>query len=110
MKQNRIRITENELKQIVAESVKKVLNEGNDIENNTNTDKDDFRAIFSIRAYARKILSIVDGLDDALRNGRLEDYETVRGFIPQVIRNLRFVADNIEDHALMLKRNNNFKV
>ena len=75
-----------------------------------NGDKDDYKLIFSIRAWARKINTIVSGVESALQNGRLEDYETVRAFIPQVVKQLRFVASNIEEDAIALKDNNNFEI
>lgn len=110
MKQ-RIRLTESDLHRMIKESVREVLNEEESfLDNVGNREKDDYKLIFSIRAWVRKIHTIVSGLEDALQNGRLEDYETVRGFIPQVIKNLRFVASNIEDDANALKENNYFEI
>ena len=106
----KIRLKETELKKMISESVRRVLNEDNSLDINGNKDKDDYKLIFSIRAWARKIDSIASGVESALQNGRLEDYETVRAFIPQVVKKLRFVASNIEEDALALKENNNFKI
>lgn len=109
MKQT-IRLNESDLHRMIKESVRQVLNEDEDFGYNGNKDKDDYKLIFSIRAWVRKIHTIVSGLENALQNGRLEDYETVRGFIPQVVEKLRFVASNIEDDAIALKDNNNFEI
>lgn len=70
--------------------------------------KDDYKRIFSIRAWSREINSIASGLESALQNGRLEDPKVINEWLPQVIKNLRFVASNIEDDALALKENNEF--
>ena len=109
MKQT-IRLNESDLHRMIKESVRQVLNEDEDFGYNGNKDKDDYKLIFSIRAWVRKIHTIVSGLEIALQNGRLEDYETVREFIPQVVKKLRFVASNIEDNAIALKDNNNFEI
>ena len=73
-----------------------------------NREKDNYKRIFSIRAWSRKINSIASGLESALQNGRLEDPKVLNEWLPQVIKNLRFVASNIEDDALALKDNNKF--
>ncbi|MBQ7854873.1 MAG: hypothetical protein IJ352_07660 [Muribaculaceae bacterium] len=105
-----IRLNESDLHRMIKKSVRQVLNEDESFDYNGNKDKDDYKLIFSIRAWVRKIHTIVSGLENALQNGRLEDYETVRGFISQVVEKLRFVASNIEDDAIALKDNNNFEI
>ena len=105
-----IRLKESQLHNIIRESIKSMINEDESLDINGNKDKDDYKLIFSIRAWARNIDSIASGVESALQNGRLEDYETVRAFIPQVVKKLRFVASNIEEDALALKENNNFKI
>ena len=108
-RKNTIRLTESELKNIITESVKNILREDSEMEGNApNKEKDNYKRIFSIRAWSRKINSIVSGLENALRNGRLEDPKVLNEWLPQVIENLRFVASNIEDDALALKENNKF--
>lgn len=105
-----IRLTETDLHRVIKETVKQVLNEDKSFDNNGDKDKDDYKLIFNIRAWARKINTIVSGVESALQNGRLEDYETVKSFIPQVVKQLRFVASNIEEDAIALKDNNNFEI
>ena len=105
-----IRLTETDLHRVIKETLKQVLNEDKSFDNNGDKDKDDYKLIFNIRAWARKINTIVSGVESALQNGRLEDYETVRAFIPQVVKQLRFVASNIEEDAIALKDNNNFEI
>lgn len=108
-KRNTIRLTETDLKRVISESVKKVLKEDFEMEDNTpDGAKDDFKRIFSIRAWSRKINTIASGLESALREGRLEDPKVLNEWLPQVIKNLRFVASNIEDDALALKENNKY--
>ena len=108
-RKNTIRLTESELKKVITESVKNILNEDSEMVGNVpNKEKDNYKRIFSIRAWSRKINSIVSGLESALQNGRLEDPKVLNEWLPQVIKNLRFVASNIEDDALALKDNNKF--
>ena len=109
MSKKTVRLTESDLHNIIKESVKNILKEESEmVDGVPNRDKDDYKRIFSIRAWSRKINSIVSGLENALRSGRLEDPKVLNEWLPQVIKNLRFVASNIEDDALALKENNKF--
>lgn len=71
-----IRLNENQLRQIVTESLKRVLNE-----NNT----------FSIRAWLKGIQQDIDGLEIAMENGRADK------LLPQFIANVRYSLEHIED-------------
>lgn len=71
-----IRLNENQLRQIVTESLKRVLNE-----NNT----------FSIRVWLKGIQQDIDGLEIAMENGRADK------LLPQFIANVRYSLEHIED-------------
>ena len=83
-----IRINENQLRQIVTESVKRVLKE----ESNTPQS-----LLFSIRAWIKGIHQEIDKFDIANENGRGDI------ILPQFINNLRNILQQIDDECKELK-------
>jgi hypothetical protein len=91
-------LKESQLRNIIKENIKKVLNE----ENEETFESIVFKKAFDIRAFVRSIQHAMSGLEQCARQMDAKEGATAH-YLTQVVNDVRFSLEQIENNAIELK-------